>query len=266
MTQQPATVPRYTLGSRCRLLRMRPLSAVAVVIALCAACSPRSPRGEPQGTGAAVPTRLGAPRYEGCYVAFDRATPTPDPDPDATDTSGEYGRVTLWWSLDTQSPQPFKELRVRPLDCAGAGRGPVRDFGWRALSVPDRGWLAIRSDGTPVLAATGRLPAGRYDRVFVALDEAEPGLIDRTPESEPIGERALHGHVEPISIPFSLAADDHIQIEIVLTVQRRVTRAGVGWNVFARVARAVSLMAPPEADILAPYPEAVLGLGPASVP
>lgn len=180
----------------------------------------------PRAVTMPTPTRRGAPVYEGCFVRFDRATPTPSREPI------DPGRLTIALQLDPQSKGDFEALELSLLDCAGAGHGPVRDLGWRQVTL-DPTWrstsLRLGADTDAQEVARGPLAAGAYQRVFAAVDSAF-GITST-------GERVkLNAHVEPITRPFQLPTGGSQSVRIVLTVQPRPAFMGGGWNLFVREA------------------------------
>jgi hypothetical protein len=218
--------------SRARSTIGRAMLLVLVFGLLGSACGPpptSSSAGDdlPNARAAQTPQRRGAPIYEGCFVRFDRATPTPAREP--TDP----GRLTIELLLDPQSKGGFDALELSLLDCAGAGHGPVRDLGWRRLAL-DATWrsqsLRLGADSIAREAASGSLAPAAYQRVFVAVDSAV-GITGT-------GERVeLNAHVEPITRPFQLAPGGSEIVRIVLSIQPRPAFMGGGWNLFVREAR-----------------------------
>lgn len=121
------------------------------------------------------------------------------------------------------------------LDWAGAGQGPLRDLGWTRvpLLAPSLRLPAAPPSGEDLVAvARGPLPAGRYDRVFVAAPAVTGWRADGTPE-------AITSHIEPIARGFDLAPGSDLVVDIELIVLERAAASGGGRQIFVKDARIV---------------------------
>ena|GEM_PF-3071740 len=162
------------------------------------------------------------PVYEGCYVSFDL-------DSVPADAGASTGTLSLLLAADPESMGGFASIEVELLDCAGANRGAAREAGWARVPV-----AAIRASldvatGVAVPVAEGRLPAGSYDRVFVAVPRAWGITAD--------GRRsAFEAHVEPIVQPFVMPDGGRVAVTMQLTSRARPAGWDGGWNLFTRAA------------------------------
>jgi hypothetical protein len=113
------------------------------------------------------------------------------------------------------------------LEWAGANAGPDRHANWKR--VPLRARYTTLRPGRPTLVARGALPAGRYDRVFVALSRAwTAGGGERLP---------LVSHVEPSVLHFRLAPGLRVAVEIELVALPSTPPDAKGYSLFAKTAR-----------------------------
>ena len=191
------------------------LLLIAAIALASDSCTPRHGRGAPEGpavAGSPAPLadapRRGAPVYEGCFIRFDRSTPTPA----AAGAEGAPGHLEIEFTLDPESHGDFVALELELLDCAGAGHGFVRDGGWRRVGPSSASTNLVTLDPTsPRLVASGDLPPGEYHRVFAAVDAAVGLRGD--------GDRQrLNAHVEPIARPFTLEPGGRDRVRV--TVDR----------------------------------------------
>lgn len=156
------------------------------------------------------------PVYEGCFVAFDGPV-----------AAAVTGTLELRLAADPAGQGGFASLELELLDCAGANRGRARDVGWTAVPTTRRAVTLDARSGAAVTVARGPLPAGAWDRVFVAA----PTVIG----VDAHGVRtALEAHVEPIARGFTLADGAAVAVTMQITTRARPAGWGGGWNVFTK--------------------------------
>ncbi len=125
------------------------------------------------------------------------------------------GALSLYFRISPEDLAGYSAVELDP-DWAGASRHAHRDAGWRripmALDRVDLEAAASRAAASgPVEVASGRLPAGRYDRVLVSTPLALARRLD--------GDRQeLTSHVEPIARGFDLGPGEaaHIVIDLIV--------------------------------------------------
>lgn len=141
------------------------------------------------------------------------------------------GTLELRWHLPAGAGAGLDTVRIEP-EWAGANRGPIRDADWSRIPLTtDRVAFGLAPDATgtvaPVAVARGPLPAGRWDRVFVAA----PSVTARAPDGATL---ALTSHIEPIARGFDLPNGGRVTVDIELIVLPAPSFVGPGWQIFVK--------------------------------
>jgi hypothetical protein len=140
------------------------------------------------------------------------------------------GTLALSFTLATEDSAGLTELRVEPA-WGGVNRGPERDADWqRVPAVPPDGPLPVPGEGGGVLVARGAVPAGAYDRVFVAT----PRVTARAPSGQVV---EVVSHIEPTVRPVAVTAGGEVAVDIELVVRPLPSWRSPGWAVFVKGAR-----------------------------
>lgn len=140
------------------------------------------------------------------------------------------GTVALSFTLAPEDSAGLTELRVEPA-WGGVNRGPERDANWqRVPAVPPGGPLPAPGEGGGVLVARGPVPAGAYDRVFVAT----PRVTARATDGQVV---EVVSHIEPTVRPVVVTAGGEVAVDIELVVRPLPSWRSPGWAVFVKGAR-----------------------------
>ncbi len=127
---------------------------------------------------------------------------------------------------ESPSADAPKTIRVVPV-WGGANRGAVRATGWTSVPLIEeaRSGVVLHAGDESVPVAGGSLPAGRWDRVFIAVASVD------APDAGPI-----ESHIEPIAFGLDASPNSEQAIELELIILDRPSRPGY-WRIFVKDAR-----------------------------
>jgi hypothetical protein len=141
------------------------------------------------------------------------------------------GRVTFAFTMAAGETAGLTDIRVEPA-WGGVNRGPERDANWvRVPAVPPSSPLPTVPGGQGVTVARGSVPAGRYDRVYVAT----PRVTARAPDQRVV---EVVSHIEPTVRPLVVGQDGDVTVDIELVIRPLPAWDGPGWAAFVKGARA----------------------------
>jgi hypothetical protein len=143
----------------------------------------------------------------------------------------DTGTLTLRLSMDPGDTDGLSQIEVVP-DWAGANRGRERDANWFKIGVVTQSVVLPAPNGSALIAASGELPAGHYDRVFVAARLVRG-------ETQVSGPDELADHIEPIARGFDLSAGEGVTIDIDLIAMPPSSQGNGHREVFVKDARNV---------------------------
>lgn len=136
--------------------------------------------------------------------------------------------MSLW--LPAANLDGLAKLSLKAI-WAGVGQGRIGQDIWRPIALlpgsPGKRIEFPTAQDQPVPVGQGRLPAGGYQRVFVAADEVLGMAMD--------GQHVRPAnHVEPIALPVRVLPGTTSVVVIELTVERQSPRRGGTWQVFVK--------------------------------
>jgi len=148
-----------------------------------------------------------------------------DGSPEATSAGSGQLEVRFSYPIEGLPLGAPRRIELEPI-WAGVNRGQARHQGWRRIEllpsvIPEAGRVAL-SAGTSQPVARGSLPAGTWDRVFVAVGSAVADV-----------DRPLENHIEPIAMSLTVPAGETVCVDIALIVLERSSAPGL-WRVFVR--------------------------------
>lgn len=116
--------------------------------------------------------------------------------------------LRLRWAPEHQGG--LTELRLEP-DWGGVSNHRFRDAGWERFGRTVNQVVLRAADDEAVVLTQGRLAAGSYGRVFVAI----PRVEGRDVAGRPV---AVNAHIEPIARPLTVRAGGRTEVELVIAV------------------------------------------------
>jgi hypothetical protein len=137
-------------------------------------------------------------------------------------------QLTLRFVMAPDQAAGLRDIRLSPA-WGGVNRGPVRDADWVKVPAVAASAYLPTANGEPVVAATGPVSAGAFERVFVEV----PGIEATAPGGRPV---TVVSHIEPIAHRLDLPAGGSVTVDIELVARPLPPWSGPGWAMFVKSA------------------------------
>ena len=167
------------------------------------------------------------------------ASATPPPSPPTALPSAADGHVVFNLVLaESNNEVAPRRIRIVPA-WGGANRGAARSEGWTAIPLLKSAahGIELSTGGSSRSVASGTLPAGQWDRVFIAVDSVD--AVNDDPSDQDGGEPSfapIESHIEPIAFGFDLSDRVPRTIDIELVILDRPSQPG-HWRIFVKDSR-----------------------------
>ena len=153
----------------------------------------------------------------------------------------DSGTLVLRLVMPAENFAGFGPLTLE-LDWAGANRGFWRDEGFQRIPLTRSSLRLVPGSTQAVEVARGALPAGHYDRVFVAAPRVvgvrADGLVVPAEDNGSSNRQVtLNSHIEPVARGFDLAAGQTVTIDLEPIVLPERWQSVPTWDIFIKDAR-----------------------------